>query len=255
MLATASQLFSFTSKSSDAAYHTHRLLSIIFTIPRAIIKSSSVEPNLKADYNRDKKVRKGADSFVEPWKYRWIVGKTLVVRYPRDPADTHNPEDDKARPERLKGRKRNLGIDIEAMKLLQGCKNKPNISSNSLGARRTGLPMDRHHFTNTVLGDLFTFRKRLVASILYAPVPDETLWKVFLDIVKGLHFISTALPYPVVHADMKPNNILVARPPDCLADKPPFMPIFKLTDSSRVRQLKPGRRISLPGVQTAERGT
>jgi hypothetical protein len=217
--------------------------------------SSSLEPNLKIDYIRDKKFGKGADGSVELWKHRWIVGKTLMVKYPTDPADTHNPEDDKTRPERLKGRKRNLGIELEAMKLLQGSKNKPNISSNSLGERRTGLPTDRHHFTTTVLGDLFTFHKRLVASILYAPVPEETLWKVFLDIVKGLHFLSTALPYPIVHADMKPNNILVARPPDCPVDKIPFIPIFKFADFSRVMQLKPGRRISLPGVQTAERGT
>jgi serine/threonine protein kinase len=191
MLATASQLFSFTSKSSDAAYHTHRLLSITFAIPRAIIMSSSVEPNLKADYIRDKKVGKGADGSIELWKHRWIVGKTLVVKYLTDPADTHNPEDDKTRPERLKGRKRNLGIELEAMKLFQGSKKRTEHIVEFLGYEEHWTPHGPALFYEYCpLGNLFTFHKLLVASILYDPVPEETTWKFFLNIVKGLRFLS-----------------------------------------------------------------
>lgn len=85
-------------------------------------------------------------------------------------------------------------------------------------------------------GDANDFRDALVDE--YGFLPEQTLWKLFIDISKALKFIhDTNQPFrrPILHLDLKPGNILVSRPKDYRysGEGLPVVPDFKLADFTR----------------------
>ncbi|KAF2708292.1 kinase-like protein, partial [Pleomassaria siparia CBS 279.74] len=75
-------------------------------------------------------------------------------------------------------------------------------------------------------------------------VPEAMIWKLFMDISEALYFLHHCCEPPLIHGDVKPENILVSAPDGGTAweDEIRFVPQFKLTDFSRTTDYLPGRQ-------------
>ncbi|KAF2787210.1 kinase-like protein, partial [Melanomma pulvis-pyrius CBS 109.77] len=188
---------------------------------------------VKRDYVRAQRIGSGTDGYVDLYTQRLRPTKSIVVKYP------------KGSKAMLKFSQRNLVQELEAMKIFRPYEQENIVQL--LGWDDACTPSAPALFYEyCALGDLVQYRNSLTAAFGRV-VPEETLWKFFADIAKGLQFLSTAFVHPVVHGDIKPANCLVAMPPGC-TDKVPTLPIFKLADFSRATVSKPGEAVPFCGT-------
>ncbi|KAF2281621.1 kinase-like protein [Westerdykella ornata] len=83
------------------------------------------------------------------------------------------------------------------------------------------------------MGDVQTYHTKLQRK--YGRIPEETIWKLFADMSKGLQYIHCELPRPLIHGDFKTLNILVASPPGTGLREVPILPNFKICDFARAQ--------------------
>jgi serine/threonine protein kinase len=88
------------------------------------------------------------------------------------------------------------------------------------------------------LGDLHNYhklwfqqRKRLGMPVRIA---ENTIWKLYHDMILGLDFMHNGHKICFVHNDFKPENILVVTPLYTAPGTVPELPIFKITDFARL---------------------
>jgi serine/threonine protein kinase len=88
------------------------------------------------------------------------------------------------------------------------------------------------------LGDLFTYMTLWSDQQTRMGQPkqiaENTVWKLFRDMIMGLDFLHNGHSIGFVHNDFKPENILVLTPPDHIPGLLPAQPIFKITDFARL---------------------
>jgi serine/threonine protein kinase len=100
-----------------------------------------------------------------------------------------------------------------------------------------GSADDWQHFSPAIfyefceLGDVQDFTYTLLRSDSW--IPELTIWKFLMDMTKGLDHLHNGLDVTYVHGDLKPNNILVSRPPGDYTGIP-LLPTFKLADISHL---------------------
>jgi serine/threonine protein kinase len=68
-------------------------------------------------------------------------------------------------------------------------------------------------------------------------VPELTLWKFLRDMTKALDFLHNSFGVQYVHGDLKPQNILISRPPGDNSPVP-LAPTFRLADISHLNEYK-----------------
>jgi serine/threonine protein kinase len=77
------------------------------------------------------------------------------------------------------------------------------------------------------LGDAYHYAKKIRKD--YGILPEQTVWKFFADVVKGLDYLHSN---SLIHGDLKPENVMVCKPRGSQIG-PHFMPDFKIGDLSR----------------------
>lgn len=82
-------------------------------------------------------------------------------------------------------------------------------------------------------GDVSTYRHHLLACV--AKVPEMTLWKFLKDMSLALDWLHNGMGVSHIHGDLKPNNILVYSPSGWNNELVPRLPVFKITDLTRMQ--------------------
>lgn len=164
------------------------------------------------DFKMVKLLGNGGDGIVSRYDHRRIPGRSIAVKTPRSGSDRVH---------------QSLQDEINNLKAL----NNTELFVEMLGWDDHWLPHGPAIFSEFCeFGDTGLYSLSL--RQLYRFVPEETIWKLFADVAKGLDHMHNKLGGSLVHADLKPENIMVCRPRDCL-DKLPILPIFKIGDLAR----------------------
>jgi serine/threonine protein kinase len=170
-------------------------------------------------FRRQKKLGDGGDGVVFAWRNIY-TGDKVAIKTPRD-------------------NKLSSVIAIEhEIKNLRALGKHENIAS-ILAFSDDFQPFRPAIFLQVCDCDLHTFhklwieqQKRLGKSV---QIPENTVWKLFHDMILGLDFMHNGHKISYVHNDFKPENILVLAPPsDGSDDLLPVQPIFKITDFARL---------------------
>lgn len=165
----------------------------------------------RKQFKETKKLGKGAEGRVTLWRND-LTGKCIAVKQP---------------------------VESRTRKFLKKEINRMQIVGKHLHVIQmlgwdeywlSGAPAIFYEFCE--LGDVQQYRDMFHNR--QVDLPEMTIWKLLADMSKGLHHIHTQLQVPYVHGDFKPENILVARPPDSIPGEIPILPIFKIADISRL---------------------
>lgn len=186
--------------------------------------TSYLDPKIVQDeYVKVKNIGSGADGAVELFRHYKIPGKCLAVKYPLDGHENQAQD---------------IITEIDCLQML----GKHDHIVEMLGWDYDWIPHAPAMFVAFYpLGDAYGYRNELKAAMGY--IPEDTIWKLFTDMVKALKFLHEASFVPVVHGDLKPENILVQGPAGCVLKEGILttLPTFKLADFSRATQYMPGR--------------
>ncbi|KAF2257402.1 kinase-like protein, partial [Trematosphaeria pertusa] len=162
----------------------------------------------------------GTEGKVSLWRHKWKE-EHIAVKQPARGTDFH---------------RNMLKQELKNLKMVG---THPNVVS-LLGWDDYYAPIPPGIFLDYCqLGDLLEYQNLLVDAGHY--VPEESIWKFLVDMSRGLDYLHNHLAVPYIHGDLKPSNILVARPPGCRNDEVPLLPIFKLADISRLVPYIPGQ--------------
>lgn len=173
--------------------------------------------DVKRDFLASKELGRGGDGQVNLYVHRRISDRAIAVKIPVQ------------------------GSVRQRMDLRTEINNAKQMTSNNVislfGWSEHWVPYGPALFYEFCeLGDLFEYPKVLRRK--YGFIPEETLWKAFADVSKGLNHMHNELNFPLVHGDLKPDNILVARPIGC-HDEVPMLPTFKIADLARAAKYHP----------------
>ncbi|KAF2787506.1 kinase-like protein [Melanomma pulvis-pyrius CBS 109.77] len=185
--------------------------------------ASYLDPRtVQTEYVKVKNIGSGSDGAVELYKHYKTPGKCLAVKYPLDGHENQTED---------------IIAEIDCLQMLGKHDNIVEI----LGWDFDWAPHAPAMFVSFCpLGDVHGYRSELKNALGY--IPEDTIWKLFLDMVKALNFLHEALSVPVVHGDLKPENILVQGPLGWVLKEGflPTLPTFKLADFSRATPYMPG---------------
>jgi serine/threonine protein kinase len=169
----------------------------------------------KREFTQTKFLNSGSDGAVMLYSHRSLAGPEIAVKAPFE-ASVHQV--------------RNLFTEIKVVRTLS-CKQVVAL----LGYDEEWEPIAPALFYEYCeLGDLHHYQQKLLNLKNRGgsewSVPEETIWKVFADMAKGLDYLHNVKG--IVHGDFKPDNVLVAKPKNCHEDFP-FLPDFKICDFAR----------------------
>ncbi|KAF2737554.1 kinase-like protein [Polyplosphaeria fusca] len=165
---------------------------------------------VKRVYHPGRVLGEGSDGIVQIFHDRKDNSRQIAVKYPIGTKTSSS-----------------LMTELAVLQHLQKHQRTHENIVTMLGFDKAWIPHSPAIFMDYCeLGDLWHYR--LSVSFF----EELTLWKLFADMAKGLHFLHAEQPVPILHGDFKPLNILVQRPPGN-TEKIVVLPIFKLADFAR----------------------
>ncbi|KAF2017289.1 kinase-like protein, partial [Aaosphaeria arxii CBS 175.79] len=161
---------------------------------------------VRKDYEYKRKLGSGADGVVKHYTHKRLPNTTIAVKTPSE-----------------RGR---IPMQME-LSIMRKIGKSPYIVE-MLGYDENWGPAIFYEYC--ALGDAFSYPQQL--RQLYGVVPEETIWKFFSDVAKGLDYLHNALGDSMVHGDLKCENVLVSYP-WAMPPNLPVLPTFKIADLSR----------------------
>ncbi|KAF2005343.1 kinase-like protein [Amniculicola lignicola CBS 123094] len=172
----------------------------------------------KQDFEALVDLGQGGDGKVSLFAHRRIEGRFVAVKFPLDSS-----------------RRRSFKNEIENLRRIGAHDNIIEL----LGWDKYGIPYGPQLYLDYCdIGDLLDYRDKLISA--YGYVPEDTVWKLFADMSKALDHMHHTLKVPMIHGDIKADNILVKTPSGFSGQTIPVVPVFKLADFSRSSLYSPG---------------
>ena len=187
-----------------------------------------LERSARSTFAKAKDLGEGSDGKVELWKHRINRGMCIAVKSPTRP-----------------GCREQLINEVHILKQLSHDNIVRFLGCDEYWPYPIGPAIFLEYCE---LGDANSYFSKM--TMAYGHTPEETMWKFFADISKALNYLHNELPLTKVHGDVKPENVLVARPVgSTLSNDPtPRLPTFKLADLARVVPYMPGASTEWQGT-------
>jgi serine/threonine protein kinase len=193
-----------------------------------VAMSNYIDPFIvQEEFTRSDRLGSGSDGDVD--LYTHPTQPTIAVKHPKARQPGEGADNVEAR---------KFQLDRE-LTILKTVKRHPNIVE-LLGWDDYWFPGPALFFEYCPLGDTWYYFHSLKGTLKYAP--EMTLWKLMADISKALNYLHNGFNSPLIHGDLKCDNILVQMPDGHTfnEDQLVLLPTFKLADFSRSTIYKAG---------------